>query len=215
MMEEDNLVQNNQEVLTDASQEVPTQSTTETIPLSAQEELPQHIAVKSNLVAAYMLNMFKAILLIGGLIGAYFLILNLLGEDPINGVLDIIDIPFIWVTQGVAGIMALVFIGIIFNTLSLTSYQIIFDGNNVTYSYGNFFKVTRSADITNVLRVNFREYSPSRLGDISIELTGTGDRTIKVQYVGHAARQADIINNIISARKSSSLSRIDSRGGCM
>ncbi|MBW2965298.1 hypothetical protein KY363_07615, partial [Candidatus Woesearchaeota archaeon] len=163
-------------------------------PVSGTENLQdiQRIVVRSNLVAAYMINMLKALLLVGGLIGAYFLVLRILGENPFEGVLDIVGIPFAWVTQGIMFVLGIVFVAIIFNTLSLTSFELVFEGDSVKYSYGSFFKISRSTDMTNVVRVNFQEYSMSRLGNLEVELTGSQDRKVIVQYVGKVSEKADM-----------------------
>lgn len=180
--------------------------------VNANPQDMQRLVVRSNLVAAYMINMFKALLLVGGLIGAYFLVLHVLGENPFGGVLDIVNVPLVWVTRGIMFVLGIVFVAIIFNTLSLTSYELVFEGDSVRYSYGSVFKISRSTDITNIFRVNYQQYSMSRLGDIVVELTGTTDKKITVQYVGNVAGKAEIINKLVRFKKSEGLSAVP-RGG--
>lgn len=157
----------------------------------------QRLVVSPNLMKAYLLNLLKAVIFIAGTIGAFYFIILIAGENPFIEIFETIGIPFLWVKWALTGFFALFFILIIFNTLSLTSYELIFEGDTLTYSYGSFFKVTKSTEIANTIRVNYKEYKPMKIGDIIVGFTDTDKKDIVVQYVDKVKEQCDIINKII------------------
>ncbi|MBW2965141.1 hypothetical protein KY363_06805, partial [Candidatus Woesearchaeota archaeon] len=68
-------------------------------------------------------------------------------------------------------------------------------------------------DMTNVVRVNFQEYSMSRLGNLEVELTGSQDRKVIVQYVGKVSEKADMVNKLVRFKKSQTYSVGQVQGG--
>jgi hypothetical protein len=115
----------------------------------------------------------------------------------------------VWLTRAAYVLIALFFLGAIFSTLSLTSYEVIFDGDTLNYSYGSFLKVSRSTPISNIMRVNFKEYSPLNIGELTLELTGTEDKSLKVQFVGDVKYTCEKINGLVNSKKSATLQQVD------
>jgi hypothetical protein len=62
------------------------------------------------------------------------------------------------------------------------------------------------------VRVNFKPYSPARLGDIIVELTGTEEKTLTVPYVSKAEARCGLINKLISLKKSEQAEEINNGG---
>ncbi|MBU2560853.1 MAG: PH domain-containing protein [Nanoarchaeota archaeon] len=162
----------------------------------------ERLDISPSLIEAYLINIGKAILLIAALIGAFYFVQYLVGENPFISIFETLGLPWVWVTRIVVACIAVYLVLIIFSTLSLTSYELIFEGDTLTYSYGSFFKVTKSTPIANIVRVNFKEYNPLKLGDIVVEFTGTEVKELKVQYVSDAKRKCEWINKLISLKRS-------------
>ncbi|MBW2971932.1 hypothetical protein KY359_02750, partial [Candidatus Woesearchaeota archaeon] len=53
----------------------------------------ERLDISSSLVNAYVINVGKALLLIGALIGAFYLVIFIVGENPFAGILETIGIP--------------------------------------------------------------------------------------------------------------------------
>lgn len=162
----------------------------------------EKLEIRPDLVKAYILNMGKAVLLVAALAGAVYLVQYLAGTDPFADIFSTLGIPVVWAGRAVIAIIAVFFILTFFGTLSLTSYSLVFEGDKLKYSYGSFFKVTRSTPISSVVRVNFREYGPLSLGDLYLELSGTQDSTLKVQYVSDVGYHAGLIHKLIGLKMS-------------
>ncbi len=177
---------------------------------ASQEE---RIVVSPSLISAYLLNMGKAVFFIAALVGAFYLVQHLAGSNPFAEAFGFFGIPLLWGFRAFVVLSGLMLVLAFFSTLSLTSYELVFDGNNLAYSYGSFFKITRSTPVTNIIRVNFREYSPSSLGDITVELTGTEEKEIKVQFVSKAKEKCERINSLINQKKSAAVQQVDVEAG--
>ncbi len=173
----------------------------------------EKIFISPNLVAAYIINIGKAVLFIAAVIGAFYFVQYLVGSNPFVEIIEFIGIPMVWLERAAYALIALFFLSAFFSTLSLTSYELIFDGNNLNYSYGSFIKVSRSTQVSNIIRVNFKEYSPLSLGELTLELSGTEDKSLKLQFVGKVKENADLINNLINQNKSATLQRVDMEVG--
>lgn len=157
-----------------------------------------NIIVEPNLIRAYLINMGKAMLFVAAIAGAVFLVQYLAGTNPFADILKTLGIPIVWVTRAIIAIIAIFFIITFFSTLSLTTYSLEFGADELKYSYGSFFKVSKSTPLSNVLRVNFRKYPLSHMGDFLVELTGTEERTLKVEYVCDVERQCLLANQLIN-----------------
>jgi hypothetical protein len=173
----------------------------------------EKIDISPSLMVAYLINIGKALIFMAVLAGAYSFVNYFAGTNLFLDTLNDIGIPLVWATRA-----AIIFFGAFlalafFLTLSLTSYEFIFEGDTLTYSYGSFFKTTRSTPIANIIRVNFHKYLLSGLGDIELELTGTEEKLIKVQYVRNAQNQCDLINKLINLKKSDVVQNIDKEVG--
>jgi predicted PurR-regulated permease PerM len=166
------------------------------------------LVVSSALVKAYVINMGKSILFVAALAGIYFTALYFLGFNPVLDALEKIGVSAAWAIRGVIAIIAAYFIIIIFSVSSLASFELVFEGDNLTYSYGSFFKTTKTTSITNIIRVNYKLYSPMKIGDLVLELTGTDDKTLVVQYISRAKENCEIINKLISFKRSQELDSI-------
>lgn len=162
----------------------------------------EKIEIAPDLIKAYIINMGKAIIFVAAIAGAVYLVQYLAGTNPFVDIFNTLGIPMVWVTRAIIAIIAIFFIITFFSTLSLTSYSLVFEADTLKYSYGSFFKVTRSTPISSVIQVNFKEYSPAKLGDIILELSGTEEKTLKVEYVPDAGYQAGLINRLIRFKTS-------------
>jgi hypothetical protein len=90
---------------------------------------------------------------------------------------------------------------VFFNTLSLSSYGAVFENGNLIYSYGHFFKITKNTPLTNVVSVNFKEYKPFKIGTLSIDLSGTDNKSMTIPYVSKVAEKCAAINGIVKLEK--------------
>lgn len=171
------------------------------------------IFVSPSLVSAYLINIGKAVFFIAAIIGAFYLVQYLVGVNPFLDIVEFIGIPMVWLERAAYALIAIFFISAFFSTLSLTSYELIFDGNTLNYSYGSFIKVSRSTQVSNIIRVNFKEYSPLTIGDLNLELTGTEDKALKLQFVSDVKTQAEMINSLINKEKSKTLQKVDMEVG--
>ncbi len=172
----------------------------------------KRLEVSSSLVKAYLINMGKSFAFIGSLMGSFYLTKYFLGSNPFEDVFSTIGIPMDWVVYAILGFFALLLVITIFNTIALTSYSLVFEGDALTYSYGSFFKITKSTEIVNIIRVNFVEYRPFRVGDVVVEFTDTEERTLKVQYVSDAKEQCDLISKLITLKKSQKTQEVLEKG---
>ena len=160
----------------------------------------EKLEILPSLIKAYIINMGKTLLLVAALAGAVYLVQYIVGTNPFEEMFSALGIPMVWVMRSIMAIIAILLILTFFSTLSLTSYSLLFEAGSLKYSYGSFFKVTRSTPISNVIRVNFKEYFPFRIGDIVLELSGTEDRTLRIRYVSDVRHKAELINRLISLR---------------
>lgn len=168
---------------------------------SIKPEQLDKLVVSSSLVKAYLINMSKSLILLGILVGAYFGIERILGFNPVLYGLDLIHVSPDLALKVVIGLVAGYLTLIIFDASKLASSELVFEGDFLTYSYGALIKTTKTIHITNIIRVNFKEYSLLKVGDLIIELTGTDDKTLIIQYVSHVERNCGIINELINFKK--------------
>ena len=169
-----------------------TQSTTEL----------DRIVISSALIKAYVINMGKSILFVAALAGIYFTALHFLGFNPVLDALEKVGVSAAWALKGTIAIIAAYFVIIIFSVSNLASFELIFEGDTLSYSYGALFKTTKTTRISNIIRVNYKRYSPMKIGDIVIELTGTDDKNLVVQYISRAKENCEIINKLVNFKKS-------------
>jgi len=177
-------------------------------PATQQPQL-EKLEVFPSLIKAYMSNMGKSIFFIAALVGSYYFVQHMLEANPIIDAFETLGIPVAWGLRAFIACSAIFLILAFFSTLSLTSYRLIFEGNQVTYSYGSFFKITRTTLISNIMRVNYKECSPFKTGEITLELTGTEDKTVTLQFISKAAETCSTINELVKAKKSATLNQID------
>jgi hypothetical protein len=172
----------------------------------------ERIEISPSVISAYLLELSKAFLIIASVVGAYFLVIFLAGEDPFVGILETLGIPAMWAIRAFIALSCLLIVAVFFNALSLTSYSLFFEGDSITYSYGSFFKVTDTTKIANITSVNFKPHSPLKLGDIIVELSGTEVKSVTVQYVSNAKQQSELINKLIIFKKSQQVEEINENG---
>jgi hypothetical protein len=181
--------------------------------MAAHLEEIERLEVSSSLMTAYLINMGKAIIFVAGLIGAFYLVLYITDTNPFIGMFETIGIPIVWATRVAIACIGIFLALAFFDTLALTSYRLVFEEDALSYSYGGFFKTTKSTPIANIVRVNFKEYKPLKLGDIIVEFTGTEEQILKVKYVSHAKEQCELVNKLISLKKSQKTEEIIEKGG--
>ncbi|MFC1741052.1 hypothetical protein ACFL3V_00765 [Nanoarchaeota archaeon] len=172
----------------------------------------ERLDISSNLVAAYLINLAKACLLIAAMIGAFYLVQYILGENPFIDLFKTVDIPIVWAMRAVYGLIAAYLLVVIFSTLSLTSYELVFEGDTLKYSYGSIFKVENETKSANIIRTNYKEYSPFKLGEIEIEMTGTEKDKVVVKYVSEAKEQCGLINQLMTLKKSEEMDEVKGKG---
>lgn len=172
----------------------------------------QRLEISSSLVKAYMINMGKAFFFVVAMAASIYLIQYYAGADMFKDAFDTIGLPIVWLTRAVVAFIGIFFLITIFSVVSLTSYSLIFEGDNLTYTFGSFFKVTKSTPIANIVRVNYVEYYPWKLGDIIVELTGTEEKSLKVQYVSNSKFQCELVNKLINLKKADLVNEISARG---
>jgi hypothetical protein len=170
------------------------------------------IRVSPSLINAYLIELSKALLIIGSVVGAYFLVRYLAGEDPFVGILDTLGIPVVWAIRALIALACLLLVAVFFSTLSLTSYSLFFEGDSLTYSYGSFFKATNTTKIANITSVNFKPHSVLKLGDVVVELSGTEVKSVTVQYVAKAKDVSELINKLVIFKKSQQVEEINQKG---
>jgi len=161
----------------------------------------KRIVITSSLVKAYLLNMGKAFLLIGALGGVVYALPFIVGANPFVEVFETIGIPVIWLTRSTIALIAAFLVTIFFTTLGMSSYKLVFEGDTLTYSYGSFIKVTKSTSISNIIGVNFYEYSPLKVGDLMIEFTDTREGILTIPYINKAKYQCDLINKLMTFKR--------------
>jgi len=166
------------------------------------------VDVYPDLISAYLINMGKALILVGGIVGMYFLAIRLLATNPFIDALNTIGVDPVWGMRGAFAAIGIYFFLVLMDTLSLTSYGLVFADNNLTFSYGNIFKVRKTVPFSAVLRVNFNAYSPFKFGDVLVELTGTEIKQVKVRYVANAAAVCQQINQMIRQTVSQKISEV-------
>ncbi|MFH1668524.1 MAG: hypothetical protein ABIA62_01205, partial [Candidatus Woesearchaeota archaeon] len=172
----------------------------------------KRLDISPDLIKAYLINLAKTCLLIGALAGSMYLVKYIAGENPLASILDDIGVPFIWVTRAAMAAIGLMLVLTIFNTLTLTSYELVFEGDRLKYSYGNFIKVTKETDIVNTIRVNYNEYSPLKLGEIIVGFTDTDQPNLRVQYVDDVKYQCDLVNKLINLKRAQQVQKIEETG---
>jgi len=172
----------------------------------------QRLEISSDLVKAYLINMTKSLIFIAALVGVFYFVIYILGENPFVDAFNTLGIPLVWGKWAFIAFAALFLVSALLNTLSLTSYGLVFEADNLKYSYGGFFKATKSTPIANIIRVNFKEYKPLQLGDIVVDFTGTEEKTLRVQYVSNAKHQCELINKLMNLKKSEQVEEISEKG---
>jgi len=168
--------------------------------------------ISPNLVKAYLINLTKTSLLVGALAGSFYLVQFLAGENPLTSILDEVGVPMIWVTRAALVAVGILLVLTIFDTLTLTSYELVFEGDSLKYSYGNFVKVTKETDIANTIRVNYKEYDPFKLGEIIVGFTDTEQPTLRVEYVDNVKYKCELVNKLISLKRAEQVQEIEEKG---
>ena len=180
----------------------------------AQPKLEQihRLEISSSLVKAYLINMGKAFFFVAAMAGSIYLFQYYAGADMFKDAFDTIGIPIVWLSRAVIAFIGIFFLITLFSVLSLTSFSLVFEGDNLTYSFGSFFKVTKSTPISNIIRVNYIEYYPWKMGDIVVEMTGTEEKNLQIQYVTNAKFQCELVNKLINLKKADLVNEITARG---
>ena len=172
----------------------------------------ERLEIRSDLVKAYLINMTKSTIFVAALIGVFYFVIYILGENPFVDAFHTMNIPLVYGRYAFISFIALFFISALFNTLSLTSFGLIFEGDTLIFSYGSLFRVTKSTPITNIIRVNYRKYALGKMGDIFVEFTGTQENRLRVQYVSDVEHKCNLVNKLISFKKSEQAEEIREKG---
>ncbi len=152
----------------------------ESIPIESTADI---ISASPNLIKAYSANMIKVLFLFAFVIGAYFLAIQFVGQDYVFSMIEEVGVSISLIKSILIGIAAIILVLVIFDTSSLSSIYLGFNNDSLTYSHGNFFKVTKTFPISSIIRANYREYWPLKTGILELELSGTTLRSIKIPYV--------------------------------
>ncbi len=177
----------------------------------SMEELDR-LDISPNLVKAYLSDLTKTCLMICAISAGIYLGIYLAGEEVLTDMLARIGVPFVWLTWAAMVALGVLFVLTIFKTLQLTSYELLFEGKTLKYSYGNFVKVTKEADMTTTISVNYKEYSPFKLGELIVTFTDAGQPALRVQYVDDAKYQCDMVNKLINLRRAQQVQKIEETG---
>jgi hypothetical protein len=161
----------------------------------------EKLDIYPNLMAAYAINLGKALVFVAALVGAFYFVEYIVGTNPFIDILDTLGIPLVWANRAIIVAIGIYFALTFFDTLSLTSYELIFEGDTLSYSYGSFIKVMKSTKMSNMIRANFNEYKPLKLGEMTVELTGTEEKVLKVRFVGSVREKCGLVNKLIELKK--------------
>jgi len=172
----------------------------------------EKMEIFSDLMKAYLINMGKAVIFIAFIFGLFFALEYFSGTNPFLDMFDTLGVPMLWVTRAIIISIGFFLILSFFNTTALTSNGLVFQGDTLTYSYGSFFKVTKSTPISNITKVNYRKYAPLKLGDIMVEITGTEETLIKVQYVSDVKNKCELINKLANLKKAENSEEVREKG---
>ena len=172
----------------------------------------EKLEIRSDLVKAYLINMTKSIIFVAALIGVFYFVIYILGENPFVDAFRTMNIPLVYGKYAFICFAAIFFMSALFNTLSLTSFGLIFEGDTLVFSYGSLFRVTKSTPISNIIRVNYRKYMLGKMGDLFVEFTGTQENRLRVQYVSDVEHKCDLVNKLISLKKSEQEEEIREKG---
>ncbi|MBW2967471.1 hypothetical protein KY362_03215 [Candidatus Woesearchaeota archaeon] len=166
-------------------------------------EVPEteHLVVSPSLVKSYLVNTLKDVFLLGSLFAALYFVDMFVGREFFEDAFQTLGVPFVWTMYILIGLVVIVFGATFFSTLSLTSYELIFTGDKVKFSYGSFLKVTKETKIANIVRVNYKGYGYLGLGDILVELSGTEEKNMKVRYVSSAKDVCEQVNDLVRMKK--------------
>jgi hypothetical protein len=172
----------------------------------------ERLEIYSDLIKAYFINMGKAVIFIVFLFALFFALEYFSGTNPFLDMFDTLGIPLLWVTRAIMISIGFFLVISLLNTTALTSNGLVFQGDTLTYSYGSFFKVTKSTPISNITRVNYKKYGPLKLGDIMVEITGTEEALIKVQYVSDVKYKCELINKLANLKKAENSEEVREKG---
>ncbi len=170
------------------------------------DSVSEHVAVSPNLLLAYGANLLKVLFMFGVVIAAYFIAFEILGQNPFEGVLSEINsvfdinITFDLVVKVVAGVAGLIFFLAILDTTSLTTKSLVIDGDDIVFSYGGFFKVSRQAKIEDIIRINYKG-SLFGVGTLEAEFSGTEEKSLKIPFVISVGAKCDRINALVRKKR--------------
>ena len=162
----------------------------------SQEEI--HIA--PSIIKAYTINMLKALFFLGSIIGSYYLVLSLVGYNPYPEILKTLGIPTDIMIKLLAGAVIIFLFLIMVYALSISSRAATLKNNSLTYSSGLLLKETNQIPLTSIVKVNFKQYPLSKIGDLKIHLSGTEEEVFVISYVSKVEENCLKINEIIHLR---------------
>ena len=84
--------------------------------------------------------------------------------------------------------------------LSISSRAATLKNNSLTYSSGLLLKETNQIPLTSIVKVNFKQYPLSKIGDLKIHLSGTEEEVFVISYVSKVEENCLKINEIIHLR---------------
>ncbi|HII71277.1 TPA: PH domain-containing protein [Candidatus Woesearchaeota archaeon] len=183
----------------------PAASPAQTSQPAQSSQTSESVRISPDLMNAYAANLFKTFFLFGVVIGGYFIAKNFVGLEAITGMIDELGLPSIsldLITKVLAGLAGLILFVVILKTSSLATLSFVFKGNDLTYSYGGFFKVTKTVSVTDILEVDYKVYSPFKSGDIILRISGTDKKDMTIPFVADAGRRYDEVKRLIWEKKS-------------
>jgi hypothetical protein len=143
----------------------------------------------------YGVSLVKSVFIVGGLLLIGYLCVRFIaGFNPFAFLFETFGITKLYIFLG---FMVIVIMYTLFEASQIPSTNIVFEGNRLTYSGGTFLKSTKSIPLSKVTRVNFKKAAPFQFGDLTIELTGTEEKSLVVQYVADVEKKCSLINQLL------------------
>ena len=168
--------------------------------------------VSSDMLKAYLINMGKAIFFIVFIFALFYLLKYFAVINPFIDMFNEFGIPLAQVLYAIYGAIVIFILISMMDVHALTSNSLVFEGDNLTYSYGSIFKMTKSTPIANITKVNYNEYTPFKLGDVVVEFTGTEEASIKVQYVSNVKYKCELMNKLMNLKKAELAEEVREKG---
>ncbi|MBW2972446.1 hypothetical protein KY359_05405 [Candidatus Woesearchaeota archaeon] len=151
--------------------------------------------LEANTGIAYLVNIVIGALLVAGLfLLAYFAPRYTVDFDVFKFVVESTGIsPALFFAAG--AILAVLYA--VYRVNSMTSYSVTFEGSTLTYTGGGLLKETKSVSVSDITRVNYREFPFFKFGDLTLEIDGEKKKELIVEYLPDTRKRCQEINAMI------------------